>query len=177
MAKYSLAFKLRVIRYRARYRAGSKATAERFGIDHGTVRKWWALYDAHGKDGLKPHHRRYSPAFKAAVLRRMAKEGWSIRQTCAIFKIPAFSTLRQWQRSFAQGGLAELEPKRRGRPAKMAKHNSHSPPLPQRRKAPENMTPKELNDELEYLRAENDFLKKLQALAQEKRSAEKKKRG
>ena len=59
----------------------------------------------------------------------------------------------------------------------MAKHTPRTPPLPQRRKAAENMTPQEINDELAYLRAENDYLKKLKALVQEKRSAEKKKRG
>ncbi|MFI9655287.1 helix-turn-helix domain-containing protein, partial [Guyparkeria sp. GHLCS8-2] len=95
----------------------------------------------------------------------------------AAFNIATPATLLQWQRAFAEGGMAALDPKRRGRPPKMAKHKPHTPPLPQRRKAPENMTPKELNDELEYLRAENDYLKKLKALVQEKRSAEKKKRG
>ena len=177
MAKYSLAFKLRVVRYRERYHAGSGATAERFGIDRGTVQKWCAAHELHGKDGLRKSYQHYSSAYKAAVLHRMASEGWSIRQTCAIFDIPAQRTLQQWQRAFAKGGMAALEPKRRGRPPKMAKHKSHTPPLPQRRKAPGNMTPEEINDELEYLRAENDYLKKLKALAQEKRSAEKKKRG
>ena len=177
MAKYSLAFKLRVVRYRERYHAGSGATAERFGIDRGTVQKWCAAHELHGKDGLRKSYRHYSSAYKAAVLHRMASEGWSIRQTCAIFNIPAFSTLQQWQRGFAQGGLAALEPKRRGRPPKMAKHKSHTPPLPQHPKAPENMTTDELHERLAYLEAENAYLKKLKALAQEKRSAEKKKRG
>jgi len=177
MAKYSLAFKLRVVRHREHDGFGSRTTATHFGIDHGRVDKWCAAYRAHGEDGLRKRYRRYSSAYKAAVLSRMASEGWSIRQTCAIFNIPAFSTLQQWQRAFAEGGMAALEPKRRGRPPKMAKHKSHTPPLPQRRKAPGNMTPEEINDELEYLRAENDYLKKLKALAQEKRSAEKKKRG
>ncbi len=140
-------------------------------------RRWYAAYQLHGEEGLSGRYRRYSPAFKAEVLRRMAKEGWSARQTCAVFNIAAPTTLLEWQRAFAEGGMVALESKRRGRPPMMAKHKSHTPPIPQRRKAPENMTPKELNDELEYLRAENDYLKKLKALAQEKRSAEKKKRG
>jgi transposase len=176
MAKYSLAFKLRVVRDREQGLFGSRTIAARFGIDHGTVEKWCAVYQLHGEKGLMKRHRRYSSAFKAAVLHRMASEGWSIRQTCAIFDIPAQRTLQQWQRAFAEGGMAALEPKRRGRRPKMAKNQSHTRPLPQRRKAPKNITPEEINDELEYLRAENDYLKKLKALAQEKRSAEKKKR-
>ncbi len=59
----------------------------------------------------------------------------------------------------------------------MAKRKSHSPPLAQRPKAPENMTTDELHERLAYLEAENAYLKKLKALAQEKRSVEKKKRG
>ncbi|WP_396586152.1 helix-turn-helix domain-containing protein, partial [Guyparkeria halopsychrophila] len=121
MAKYSLAFKLRVVRDREQGLFGSRTIAARFGIDHGTVEKWCAVYQLHGEEGLRKRHRRYSSAFKAAVLLRMASEGWSIRQTCAIFNIPAQRTLQQWQRAFAQGGMAALEPKRRGRPPKMAK--------------------------------------------------------
>lgn len=156
---------------------GSEAVADHFGIDHGTVRKWAAVYREHGPDGLRRRYQRYSASFKASVLRRMAKEGWSVRQTCAMFNIRSPTTLDKWQRAFAQGGIAGLEPKRRRRHRPMAKRNSTSPPLPQRRKAARNMTPEEMSEELEYLRAENDYLKKLKALAQEKRSAEKKKRG
>lgn len=177
MAKYSLAFKLRVVRYRARYHAGSGATAEHFGIDHSTVRKWCAAYAEHGEDGLKKRYRRYSSAFKTEVLQRMAKEGWSVRQTSAVFNIPSPTTVHQWQRAFAQGGTTALEPRRSTRRTAMAKHKSHTPPLPQRPKAPENMTTDELHERLAYLEAENAYLKKLKALAQEKRSAEKKKRG
>ncbi|MFI9652037.1 hypothetical protein ABGV18_06110, partial [Guyparkeria sp. LHSS19-1] len=50
----------------------------------------------------------------------------------------------------------------------------HSAPLPQRPKAPQNMTTDELHERLAYLEAENAYLKKLKALAQEKQSAEKK---
>ncbi|MFI9655293.1 helix-turn-helix domain-containing protein, partial [Guyparkeria sp. GHLCS8-2] len=80
MAKYSSAFKLRVIRYREQHDAGSKATAQHFQIDHSLVRQWCALYGAHGKDGLETRRQHYSSAFKVEVLRRMAKESWSIRQ-------------------------------------------------------------------------------------------------
>ncbi|MGM0690405.1 MAG: hypothetical protein ACQES3_02560 [Pseudomonadota bacterium] len=59
----------------------------------------------------------------------------------------------------------------------MGKHTSHTPPLNQRPKAPKSMTTDELHERLAYLEAENAYLKKLKALAQEKRSAEKKKRG
>jgi len=177
MAKYSSAFKLRVIRYREHHDVGSKATAKHFEIDHSLVRQWCALYGAHGKDGLETRRQHYSSAFKVEVLRRMAKESWSIRQASAAFNIATPATLLQWQRAFAEGGMAALEPKRRGRPPKMAKHTPHTPPLSQRPKAPKNMTTDELHERLAYLEAENAYLKKLKALAQEKRSAEKKKRG
>ena len=177
MAKYSLAFKLRVVRYRARYPIGSRATAAHFGIDHGTVRKWCAAYAEHGEDGLKKRYRRYSSAFKKAVLRRMTKEGWSVRQASAFFNIAAPTTLHQWQRAFAQGGATALDPKRSTRRTAMAKPKSPASPLPRRPKAPEHMTTNELHERLAYLEAENAYLKKLKALAQEKRSVEKKRRG
>lgn len=177
MAKYSLAFKLRVIRYRDRYQLGFKATAKHFEIDDGLVRKWHGAYELHGEEGLERRYRHYSPDFKVGVVQRMASEGWSARQACAKFNIPGPSTIAQWQLAFAEGGAAALEPKRRGRVPKMAKHTSHTPPLHQRPKAPKNMTTDELHERLAYLEAENAYLKKLKALAQEKQSAEKKKRG
>ena len=60
-----------------------------------------------------------------------------------------------------------LKPKRRGIPLK-------KPPIA-KPKAANEMTKDELKDELEYLRAENAVLKKLDALLQEKRLRAKKK--
>lgn len=176
MTKYSKSFRLAVAQHYQQSSEGSTATAKRFGIDSGSVRRWSAAYEQHGPEGLRCAGGRYSTAFKRQVLSTMESKGWSVRHTCAMFKIAASTTVRKWQRDFAQGGIAALESKRSKRRTRMAKHKPHSPPLPERRKAKENMTPDELHERLAYLEAENAYLKKLKALAQEKRSAEKKRR-
>ncbi|EPC04640.1 hypothetical protein L861_00085, partial [Litchfieldella anticariensis FP35 = DSM 16096] len=60
---------------------------------------------------------------------------------------------------------------RRGRPRVKKKK-----PPSSGTKAPDQMSPEEMAEELAYLRAENAYLKKLKALAQSKRSTEEKKR-
>lgn len=42
MSKYSLSFKLEVVQHDLSGLEGQQATAKRFGIDHGAVRKWTA---------------------------------------------------------------------------------------------------------------------------------------
>ena len=42
------------------------------GIDPATVRKWVALYRAHGAAGLAKKFSHYDAAFKLSVLRRMS---------------------------------------------------------------------------------------------------------
>lgn len=59
---------------------------------------------------------------------------------------------------YARDGITRLKPQKKGRP-----RVTNLSPTP---KPSEQMTEKELRDELEYLRAENAVLKKLEALAQ-----------
>jgi transposase len=72
------------------------------------------------------------------------------------------STINSWQRAYEKEGIEGLNIKPKGRPPKM------KPPI--KRKARKSSKPltreQELLEELEYLRAENALLKKLQALDQ-----------
>lgn len=61
--------------------------ASNHGVDAATVRKWVALYQAHGDAGLSFKYGRYDAAFKLSVLERMWEEGLSYRQTAALFNI------------------------------------------------------------------------------------------
>lgn len=90
MSKYSLSFKLEVVPH---YLSGQEATAKRFGIDHSAVRKWSAAWKLHGEAGLTTRHFTYSPAFKESVILHMREHPLSVREVCAKFTIPAFSTV------------------------------------------------------------------------------------
>lgn len=86
----------------------------------------------------------------------------SVREVCAKFTIPAFSTVCQWERLYDEGGLEALTDSR-SRKKTMPEHpeNHPVPPL----LAP--LDPDE-REELEQLRAEVAYLKKLQALLRER---------
>ena len=99
----------------------------------------------------------------------MQSEGWSINQTSAYYDLISPSTLLNWQRQYKAQGIDALHPKKSGRPPVKV------PPSPNASKSAEEMTEKELKEELEYLRAENAVLKKFEALRQEKPPRTKKK--
>lgn len=162
MSKYSLSFKLKVVQHYLSGLEGQKATAKRFGIDHSAVRKWSSAWKIHGEAGLAKRHSRYSPAFKESVILHMREHLLSARQVSAKFNIPAFTSVCLWERLYDEGGLETLKNKGRGR-KKMSE--------PTKEPAPKSTSPllnKNEREELELLRAEVAYLKKLQALLREK---------
>jgi transposase len=75
-------------------------------------------------------------------------------------------TLSKFKDKKCQRYLGRVTPKKKGRPCMT--HNSSEP------KPSSQMTEQELREELDYLRAENAVLKKLEALAQAKKNKAKK---
>lgn len=174
MAKYDERFKLRVVEEYLSGAAGAKSIAARHGLGHATVRHWISSYLAHGSSGLRRKGGSYEAAFKLRVLRRMWREGWSLTQTAVAFDIRSASHIGKWARQYHAGGIDALSPLRRGRPKTMS-------PEPQKSDVPvSELDDKQIiarqNQELIELRAEVAYLKKLDALIQEKRAAAQKKR-
>ncbi len=162
MSKYSLSFKLQVVQHYLSGLEGQKATAKRFGIDHSAVRKWSAAWTLHGEAGLTTRHFSYSPAFKESVILHMREHRLSVREVCAKFTIPAFSSVCQWIRLYDDGGLEAL--KDNSRRKKIMPENPENKPAPPSQL---DLNPDE-REELEQLRVEVAYLKKLQALLREK---------
>ena len=128
-------------------------------------------FKAHGQKSFVKGHAKYSSTFKLSVLQHMEQHQLSINQAASHFNIPAPSTISHWQRLYNEGGITALEPKPKGRPS-MSKPFK---PLVPTNKPVTQMTPEELMQELEYRRVETDYLKKLEALAQQKYLASKNK--
>jgi transposase len=125
-----------------------------------------ASHAAHGVPGLSKKVSRYDAGFRLSVLERMWKDGLSYRQTAALFDIRSAGCLSVWEKQYKRGGIEALAPRRRGRPRSMPE-----PPItgsgtdgPQ---SDETKSREELLAELAYLRMENAYLKKLEALARE----------
>ncbi|WP_148253403.1 helix-turn-helix domain-containing protein [Aidingimonas lacisalsi] len=122
-------------------------------------------YRQHGVEGLRKKYRHQSAAFQLLVLERMRREGLSYRQTAALFDIREDGAIGRWERQYHSGGLAALAPTRQGRRPMPQK----PPSPPPESRSDDERSQEELLEELAYLRAENAYLKKLDALAQEKR--------
>lgn len=160
MAKYSKEFKLKVVQYYLSNNTGRRSTAKLFSINDSLVRTWVSLYKHQGIEALnnKTSHAVYDEHFKLKVVKSVIYEGLSEREAFAQFKLRSSSQVSAWLRQYKDGGIDALKPKPPGcKPMKNKK--------PKITKKPDELkTPEELLEELMYLRAENAYLKKLEAL-------------
>lgn len=162
MTKYDERFKLSVVQQYLDGKGGYKTLAHRHGLVQSLVRRWVQRYHIRGADAFKKKFGHYNAEFKLSVLRHMWENDLSYGQTAVQFDIRNPGVLSVWERSFHSGGLDALKPRPRGRPTAMtipvAKPDTPS--------ADEKRSQEELLAELAYLRMENAYLKKLQALVQ-----------
>jgi transposase len=174
MSKHSARFKRSVVKdYLSGKRGGSGEVAYRHGVDRGTVRKWVAGWRAHGEAAFRKKYSQYDAPFKLKVLQLMEVRTLSCREAAAVFDIRDPSAIGRWKRQYDSGGIEALQPRPRGRSVKQPK--SSPPPDPSR--GDEARTKEELLKELNYLRMENAYLKKLDALIRsESPTAQRKKR-
>jgi transposase len=171
MSKHDEAFKRSVVEFYQKGERGAREVGRHFGVDHATVRKWAASYEAHGAAGLAKKFSHYHAAFKLSVLQRMWEDGLSYRQTAALFNIRNMSCLADWERRYKAGGVDALSPRRKGRPRSMPE----PPQQPDASRSDDKKSREELLAELNYLRMENAFLKKLEALTLEQAALKKRK--
>lgn len=109
----------------------------------------------------------YSGDFKIAVVEYMHNTGASLRQTAAHFNIPSKESVAKWERIYYEEGKDALYEERRGRAPKMGSKRAPA--------AKKNTDKNEdLLAEVQRLRMENEYLKKLNALVQEREKSEKK---
>ncbi|KKO47517.1 transposase [Arsukibacterium sp. MJ3] len=165
MSKHHRTFKLELAK-RALEQSSTQLSRE-FKVSARQIRYWASVYRVHGLDSFLHTGYPYSFEFKLKVLTTMRKQGWSLNDASAYFDLSTSGILFQWQKLYAHEGISRLHPKKKGRP-----RMKHKPSEP---KPSEQMTEKELREELDYLRAENAVLKKLEALAQAKKKRAKRK--
>lgn len=176
MNKYSEQQKLDAVESYRSGELGLRATAELHGVDVASLRKWVAGYEALGLAGIQRKRRQtYDLRFKLDVLQRMKAEGLSCRQAGALFNVRRFDTIAEWERAYSKDGIAGLMPHQPQRRARQLP-SSAAEPLPDSEGLDE-PSRQALLDELETLRTENAYLKKLKALVQaQTKSAQSKRR-
>jgi transposase len=169
--KHTEQFKLSVVQQYLDGPDGFDKLAQRHGVAAPLLRSWVERFRLHGQEGLsKRAWGRYSVEFKLSVLQHMWENGLSYRQTAAVFNLPSATRVSDWERRH-NSGAEGLTLHIRG-PRKMKAPPVTPPPSPDDSKRSQ----EELLKELEYLRAENAYLKKLKALVESERSAPAKKR-
>jgi transposase len=166
MKKHTEQFKLSVVEHYLNSLEGYQAVAQHHGIGRVLVRRWVAFYRHHGADGLKKKYKKYSADFKLSALQHMWDNKLSYAATAAIFDIRGQCFLGIWERSFREGGIDALQPVPRGKIKKMPVPDTSNPISPAPAPADDTRTREELVTELNYLRMENAYLKKLKALVQ-----------
>ena len=168
MSKYSNEFKLKVIKY---YKEGHGflSTAKYFNIPaKATVQKWVRKYDTNGAKGIiKNIKASYSGEFKQYVVEYMHSNHLSATETAIHFRLNTPVVLK-WERIYYEEGPQGLYVERRGK----SKNMSSKP----KKKKIDKEVEEDLIEEVQRLRMENEYLKKLNALVQERIKRENKKK-
>ncbi len=162
--KYNYETKLRSVLLVLKSGYSTHEVARMIGSEHKHIRRWAAHYEAHGEEGLRIKRRSYSGDFKLSVITYMDENHLSLLETAVKFGIPSDSTVLQWERIYRKEGLSGLYRDNRG---KMKK------PKPKKPRSSSENPQEDLQKELEYLRAENAYLKKLRVLVEERITREK----
>jgi transposase len=173
MKKHTARFKLSVVEHYLASSEGYKAVAAHHGIAYSLVQRWVAFYRVHGTDGLKKRRVPfYSAEFKLSVLQHMWDNHLSYAETAAKFDIRGQCYVSVWERSFLGEGIEALTPTARGKKKTMPDPKTDSSTSPTSERPDDgSRSREELLKELNWLRMENAYLKKLKALAQADRQA------
>ncbi|WP_412970979.1 transposase [Glaciecola sp. MF2-115] len=166
MSKHHKVFKLKLAKLAQE--ESSVVLERKFGVRANLIRYWALVYRINGLDSFTHKQLPYTCKFKLNVLKTMRRNEWSLGFTSAYFDLSSPGILFQWQKLYAHDGITRLKPKKKGRPR--VTYDSSTP------KPSAEMSEKELREELDYLRAENAILKKLEALAQAKKKKAKTRR-
>ena len=164
MSKYSFEEKFEAVQ-RIFDGMSIRESARIMGVGNSLVQKWFHLYENHGWEALRNGGASYDSAFKIMVVEYMHSNHLSYVSTAAYFGIKNATHVAKWERIYyEEGPKGLLKKKPRGRPPKDMKKKD---PISQKKELSEE-TKEDLIAEVQRLRMENEYLKKLRALVQER---------
>ena len=173
MSKYSQQFKLSLVQKYLSGAGGSKFIAQEHGVDCSNLRRWVSAYKQHGISGLQAKYVIYSVEFKLMVLEHLRLNELSQEQGAAFFGIRSPAQIGAWKRGYDRYGLDALINRPKGRTRRMSDTASPKKDIPPVDDASRSRD--DLLAEVNQLRMENAYLKKLRALVQAEQQAQPKK--
>lgn len=137
--------------------------------DHfiGQIRKWERIYQSLGEAGLE-HGKPTLDVNQRLELIKRVENGESHKSVACSAGIGT-ELLTKWHKIYSESGIDGLKSLKKGKPSMKKKTDSA-------KKGDSEKTAKELLEELEILRAENEYLKKLNALVQKREARQQKKK-
>ena len=166
MTKFDERFKRSVVKQCKSGELTYSAVAKRNGVSASMVKLWVGLHERHGAAGLRKKFDHYDAGFRLRALKQMWKNQSSYSETAIALGIRSSGCLAVWERCYHSGGIDALRPRKRGRPPKMPDFpNAQTPTTTD----DENRSKKDLLAEIDQLRMENAYLKKLEALVQQQK--------
>ena len=144
--------------------------AKNFDVQESNIKYLVDLIEKHGYDILrKDKNRVYSKDFKLQTINRILIDHESINSVAIDIGLTSSGILDNWLSKFKKNGYNVVEKKKGRKTKSMTKLKKNDKTLSEKEKI------KQLEEENLYLKAENEYLKKLKALVQERKLKEKKK--
>ena len=137
---------------------------------YNRILRWVKIYDIYGERGLEHRSRHWTYEDKINAVQRVL-DGESYCEVAHSLGVSSETQVSTWHRKYLELGCDGLQLDGRGRKRKMG--NKPIKPSKSKSQAEEIV---ELRKRLEYLEAENAYLKKLAALVQQRKAQEQKKK-
>ena len=139
--------------------------AKNFDVQESNIKYLIALIEKHGYDILRNGKNRiYSKEFKLQTINRILINNESINSVAIDIGLASNGILHNWLSKFKENEYNVVEKKKGRNPKSMTKPKKNEKVLSEKDKI------KQLEEENMYLKAENEYLKKLKALVQEKKN-------
>ena len=170
MSKYSNEFKLEVVKYYLEEQHSYRECCRKFNIPSMTpIKKWVNKYEMYGPEGIvRRINSSYDGNFKQNVVEYMHSNHLSATETATYYRLAGADIVLRWERIYYEEGPQGLYVERRGRSINMSAK-------PKKKKLNKDVE-EDLIEEVQRLRMENEYLKKLNALVQERIKRENKKK-
>ena len=169
--RHNLESKLMIVKYVLDEKHSFWEASDFFGVAYQTIRTWVKHYEHEGISGLTIKNKGYSGEFRVYVVEYMRKHKLSLAQTAIQFSLPDHTRVRIWNKIYDEKGPQYLMEEHRGR--KKMKNTEKSNKQKKNNSKMNNSAEKELLKKIEYLETDNAYLKKLNALIQDKEKSKK----